>query len=63
MLSREAREDGEADWLMVGMVPGLTVCVPLAPPRSGDARMCRPIGIYSPSAEDRRRYLRGETDG
>ena len=59
----EADEDGEADWLMVGMVPGLTICVPLAPPRSGDARTCRPIGIYSPSVEDRRRYLRGETDG
>lgn len=37
----EADEDGPADWLMVGMVPGLTVCVPLAPPNHGDARRCR----------------------
>jgi hypothetical protein len=59
----EANEDGAADWLMVGIVPGLMVCVPLAPPNSRDARTCRPIGIYSPSGEDRRRYLRGETDG
>lgn len=59
----EASEDGEADWLMVGLVPGLTICVPLAPPNTGDARRCRPIGVYKPSEEDRRRYERGETDG
>lgn len=54
-----ANEDGQADWLMVGMVPGLLLCVPLAPPNSGDARFCRPIGIYKPSVADRNRYLRG----
>lgn len=59
----EADEGGEADWLMVGRVPGLVICVPLAPPNSGDARECRPIGVYTPSAEDRRRYERGESDG
>jgi hypothetical protein len=56
----EAVEEGAADWLMVGSVPGLVICVPLAPPRSGDVRRCRPIGIYQPSAKDRIRYLRGE---
>jgi hypothetical protein len=59
----EPREDGEADWLMIGMVPGLIVCVPIAPPKSRDARWCRPIGIYKPSARDRSRYMRGEFDG
>jgi len=57
-----ADEYGEADWLMVGMVPGLVILVPIAPPDSGDARFCRPIGIYKPSVEDRNRYLRGEDD-
>jgi hypothetical protein len=57
-----ADECGVADWLMVGMVPGLVICVPIAPPDSGDARFCRPIGIYKPSVEDRNRYLRGEND-
>lgn len=52
-------EGGQADWLMVGMVPGLLLCIPLAPPNSGDARFCRPIGIYTPSGRDRNRYLGG----
>jgi hypothetical protein len=43
----EADEEGEADWLMVGYVPGLTwLGVPLALPNSGNYRKCRPIGIY-----------------
>lgn len=58
----EAGEEGAADWLMVGAVPGLVICVPLAPPNSGDVRMCRPIGIYKPSEEDRLRYQRGDED-
>jgi hypothetical protein len=58
----EAREGGAADWLMVAQVPGLVICVPIAPPNSGDGRYCRPIGIYKPSVEDRNRYLRGEVD-
>jgi hypothetical protein len=57
-----ADESGAADWLMVGMVPGLVICVPIAKPKSGDVRFCRPIGIYKPSVEDRNRYLRGEDD-
>jgi len=57
-----ANEYGAADWLMVGMVPGLVICVPIAPPNNGDPRFCRPIGIYKPSVEDRDRYLRGEND-
>lgn len=55
----EPDEGGPADWLMVGMVPGLIICVPLAPANSGDARFCRPIGIYKPSAVDRDHYLGG----
>jgi hypothetical protein len=43
-----AAEDGPADWLMVARIPGAVVVVPLAPPRSGDPRRCRPIGIYEP---------------
>jgi hypothetical protein len=58
----EAKEDGSADWLMVGTVPGLTICVPLAPPNSGDVRRCRPIGIYKTSEADRIRYQRGDVD-
>jgi hypothetical protein len=58
----KASEDGPADWLMVGMVPGLTICVPLAPPNHGDAGRCRPIGVYKTSEADRIRYLRGDTD-
>jgi len=57
-----ANESGSADWLMVGIVPGLVICVPIARPNSGDVRFCRPIGIYKPSVEDRNRYLRGEDD-
>jgi hypothetical protein len=56
----EANETGPADWLMLGEIPGIVVQVPLAPPNSGDPAMCRPIGTYKPSAEDRLRYLRGE---
>ncbi len=58
----EANEAGPADWLMIGIVPGLTICVPLAPPNSGDARRCRPIGVYRTSEADRIRYLRGDAD-
>lgn len=52
-----AREDGAADWLMVGEVPTLVLVVPLAPPRSEDVTQCRPIGIYSASQQLRARYL------
>jgi hypothetical protein len=58
----EADEGGQADWLMVGMIPELVLTVPIAPPNSGDARYCRPIGLYKPSVADRNRYLRGQAD-
>jgi hypothetical protein len=51
-----AAEEGPADWLMVARVPGTIVVVPLAPPRSGDPRKCRPIGIYEPSPTLAERY-------
>ena len=49
---------GNAHWLMVGDVEGIIVCVPLAPSRSGDAKKCRPIGIYQAAAEEVKSYLR-----
>jgi hypothetical protein len=51
-----AAEEGPGDWLMVARVPGAIVVVPLAPSRSGDARKCRPIGIYVPSRTLAERY-------
>jgi len=51
-----AADDGSADWLMVARIPGAMVLVPLAPPRSGDPRRCRPIGIYEPSRALVERY-------
>lgn len=51
-----AAEDGPADWLMVARIPETVVVVPLAPPRSGDATKCRPIGIYEPSRTLALRY-------
>ncbi|MFN8108899.1 MAG: hypothetical protein U0Y82_03510 [Thermoleophilia bacterium] len=51
-----ALPDGPADWLMVARIPGGLILVPLAPARSGEARKCRPIGIYEPSAALARRY-------
>jgi hypothetical protein len=35
-----------AHWLMVAEVAGTVLVAPLAPPRSGDPRRCRPIGCY-----------------
>lgn len=55
----EAKENGAADWLMIGMVPGMILVVPLAPSRDGQVTHCRPIGIYSPSRDLRDTYLKG----
>jgi len=51
-----------AHWLLVGEVGGRVLVVPLAPPRSGDPRKCRPIGCYAvhgTTAEDYRTDIRG----
>jgi hypothetical protein len=42
-----AQPEGHADWIMVAEIPGEPpLAVPLAPPRCGDYRKARPIGIY-----------------
>jgi hypothetical protein len=46
-----------AHWLMVAEVAGRILVVPLAPPRSGDPRRCRPIGCYAAAEHLARRYL------
>jgi hypothetical protein len=51
-----AKEDGAADWLMVGEVPGLVLVVPLARSNSGGTSTCRPIGIYSAPGNLRQQY-------
>lgn len=45
-----------AHWLMVSEVLGRVLVVPLAPPNSGDARKCRPIGCYEASTALAARY-------
>jgi hypothetical protein len=49
----EAGDDDPADWLMTGDVPGDTLTVPLAVPKSGDYRKARPIGIFRTGHADR----------
>jgi hypothetical protein len=45
-----ATADGPADWLLVARVEAGVVMVPLAAPRDGVRRRCRPIGIYPANA-------------
>lgn len=45
-----ATAEGPADWLLVARVEGQVVQVPLAAPRNGGWRTCRPIGIYPANA-------------
>jgi hypothetical protein len=45
-----ATADGPADWLLVARVEARVVVVPLAAPRNGVRRRCRPIGIYPANA-------------
>ena len=45
-----------AHWLMVSEVAGRVLVVPLAPPNSGDARKCRPVGCYEASVALAARY-------
>src|SRR5262249_53952219 len=49
---------GDAHWILVGHVPGLVLASPLAPPNSGDPRMCRPIGLSEAPLNLRIRYER-----
>ena len=48
------RDDGPADWLMVGEVTGAILLVPLAP--SDTANKARPIGVYQAGHELDRQY-------
>ena len=38
-----------AHWLMCAEIAGRVLVVPLAPSRSGDPTLCRPIGCYQAS--------------
>lgn len=49
-----AREDGEADWLMVGEVTGDILLVPLAAGRRPNK--ARPIGVYKAGVNLAQRY-------
>lgn len=52
-------EKGDADWIMLGEIPGAILSVPLAPANSGSAARCRPIGIHTATADECRTYLEG----
>lgn len=59
-----AREDGEADWLLVGILPGnVQVCAPLASPDSGRLDQCRPIGLYLAPARLAKHYMDAIREG
>ena len=45
-----------AHWLMVAEVGGRVLTVPLAPSRSGDPHLCRPICCYVAADHLARRY-------
>jgi hypothetical protein len=53
-------ESGEADWLMVALIPGDVIVAPLAKPKSGQPNKCRPIGIYQASRSEKSEYFRSE---
>jgi hypothetical protein len=50
-----------AHWLMVAEVDGRILVVPIAPSRSGDPTLCRPIGCYEASLILAKTY-RGDRD-
>jgi uncharacterized DUF497 family protein len=50
------RSRGDAEWIMVGQVPGLVLAIPLARSSSGDTSKCRPVSIHQASESERRRY-------
>lgn len=49
-----AREDGPADWLMVGEVPGDRLVIPLMPGSSPNK--AKPIGVYKSRGSLDRQY-------
>jgi hypothetical protein len=56
----EGQDQGRADWLMVGEVPGnLILLVPLAPPNHGQTTQARPLSVYEASVNVKTRYLGG----
>ena len=48
------KDDGPADWLMVGQVPGDTLLVPLMP--GSRPSRARPIGVYPVKGQLDRQY-------
>ncbi|MCP4960591.1 MAG: hypothetical protein GY925_15150 [Actinomycetia bacterium] len=46
-----------AHWLMVAQIGSAVLVVPLAPPDSGEAAQCRPIGCYVAAKHLADRYL------
>jgi hypothetical protein len=54
----EGYDDGDADWLMLGEIPGgMIICVPVASPQSEDYARRRPIGLFPAVTRMRERYL------
>ena len=47
---------GDAEWIMIGEVPGALLAVPLARAQSGNPAKCRPTSIHQASENERRRY-------
>jgi hypothetical protein len=54
----EADDYGDADWLMLGEIPGgVVICVPVAPSTMEDYKRCRPTALYVAVTRMRERYL------
>ncbi len=53
----KADTEGNADWLMIAMIPGAIITVPLSKPKSGDPSKCRPIGLYFASHSEQQQYF------
>jgi hypothetical protein len=49
-------EKGDADWIMIGQVPGVVLVVPLARANSGNPAKCRPTSIHQATEREHRRY-------
>lgn len=48
------KDEGPADWLMVGQIPGATILVPLMP--GATPNKARPIGVYRATGSLDRQY-------